>query len=38
MASLATVGSSSNDQLYFFCAVVDTQTREVVKRIPLDAY
>lgn len=38
MASLATVGSSSNDQLYFFCAVVKTDTREVVKRIPLDAY
>jgi len=38
MASLATVGSSSNDQLYFFCAVVRTDTQEVVKRIPLDAY
>jgi DNA-binding beta-propeller fold protein YncE len=35
MASAATAGASPD---LFFCGVVDTQTREVVKRIPLDAY
>ncbi len=35
MASVATAGASPD---LFFCAVVKTETQEVVKRIPLDAY
>jgi len=35
MTSAATAGASPDS---FFCAVVDTESQEVVKRIPLEAY